>query len=158
MTAKPKKDLTPADAARLWVAELERRQNVNELLVKPPRPLSVLNGPATTQAEGDLLVRTVRDWLVKTVEAGAGPQDCLRLFDKFVPFSPVHRHSLRGDFDAALQACTVRELKARALVSHADSVEGARQTALQSAERERASLKAERAKIEARLAQLEASP
>jgi hypothetical protein len=158
MTGKAKA-LSPTDAARLWVHELDRRQCVGELLVRPARPLSVLNAPATSQAEADEIARVVLAWMKETAAAG-GPQDMARLWDKWVPFTPTHRHALRGTFDQLVQECRVREIRARQIVAVADSIEGAKQSALQRAGAERKAIAEARAaldKREAAIAQLEAS-
>jgi hypothetical protein len=145
-----KEELSPVDAARKWVAELERRQNCNEFLVQPPKPLSVLNGPEPLTAE---TIRAVGTWLEKTAKAG-GPQDIIRAWSRWVPFDHRLRHMLRGTYDRLLQVGIERELRARGIVSVADSVLGAQQAQKQRAEAERAAIAKERAKLEAREAAL----
>jgi hypothetical protein len=145
------------EAARRWVFELDRRQCVGELLIQPPKSLRVLNGPTTTKAEADEIVKIVRGWLDRTSAAG-GPADARRLWDRFIPYSPELRHTLRGDYDAALRVCTERELKARSIVAVADAAIGARQAQLQRVEAERAAIAKAREALAAREKALEASP
>jgi hypothetical protein len=149
--------LSPAETARQWLLDANRRQTNDELLIKPPLPLGQLNGQTLPHSE---IVQAVTNWLRVTAATGA-PSDVQRLWDKWCPFFPALRHTVRAVFDELLAASWARYVEACAVVEAADAAAAGRRELVQRAERERAAIKAERAKLdkrEAAINELEARP
>ena len=154
-----------AEEARAWLAEYARRQGANELLCKPPKPLSVLNAPVFSHDEAAEIISTVRDWMRQTAARG-GPQDLQRMLARWSPYNPKMRSVLRGDsnpenFDVFFRLATRREIEMLSIVEVADSAENAKRTLQHRADAERAAIAKEQKALDQRkraLKQLEGRP